>query len=307
MLATAISTKFATPPDASLAFHFSGRLIEHPYADVLVKHWVQALPLFVNFARLEQPKPARAWLNTGDMGSVPGLAYCDFRDDFLLLPDPIFMMTEAYADAKRVFVTDPIPWDSRASIAFWRGQSTGWMNVLGTKVRGWEEVPRIILCRIARSAAGRSLLDARLTGLVQIEAEADRDAIGQEGLLGEFVPWPKFQEYKYQIDIDGNTNAWAGLFIKLCSGSPVLKVKSSYGFRQWYYDRLRPWDNFVPVEADMSDLLEKILWLQQHDESARQIGERARQLAISMSEEAELERAIPTLRRAFCPDSKVGD
>ena len=51
-----------------------------------------------------------------------------------------------------------------------------------------------------------------------------------------YVPMTDFNKYKYQIDIDGNTNAWPGLFQKLLTGSPVLKVASPYGFRQWLYE-----------------------------------------------------------------------
>lgn len=290
--------------DNSLTFHFSDDLTDHPDAAVPLKHWVQSLPLLVNFVRRNAIATARAWLSLGDTGSMPGLAFCDFRNDYHLVPDPIFLQTAAYADAKAIFSTQSTPWHSREPIAFWRGQTTGWFNAQGDQVRSWEELPRVQLCRIARSAAGEGLVDASLTGLAQIASEPERQAIKREGLLKEHVPWSEFQRYKYQIDIDGNSSAWPGLFIKLCSGSPILKVASGRGFQQWYYDRLEPWQNFVPVEADMSDLLDKVLWLRQHDEVAWEIGQRARQLALSMSERAEILRAEAPIKKAFRYDSE---
>ena len=114
-----------------------------------------------------------------------------------------------------------------------------------------------------------------------------------------YMPPIEFNRYKYQIDIDGNTNSWPGLFWKLLSGSPVLKVASPSGHRQWYYDRLRPWINFVPVAADMSDLVDKLRWLRQHDAAAHAIGERGQALALSMDYEGELQRAGRTITAAL--------
>jgi SAM-dependent methyltransferase len=117
--------------------------------------------------------------------------------------------------------------------------------------------------------------------------------------MANFIPVNEFNRFKYQIDIDGNSNSWPGLFQKLLTGSPVLKVTSPYGFRQWYYDRLKPWVNFVPVAADMSDLVEKVKWLKAHDDAARQIGKRGRALAESLDYPGELKRAGRTINAAL--------
>jgi hypothetical protein len=287
--------------DGSSTYGFSERLTEHPYAGVLLKHWVQEIPVLAHFARLNAFGPGQVWLNVADMGSTPGLAYCDYRQGYQLLPDPIFMQTAGYADVKATYARNSVPWSSRRPIAFWRGQTTGWYNAQGGPVRNWGDLPRVQLCRLAQSDAAQGLLDAGLSGLAQIPNEAQRQEIQNEGLIKEYVHWSEFQRWKFQIDMDGNTNAWPGMFIKLCSGSPILKVKSPRGFCQWYYDRLIPWKNFVPVEADISDLLEKIVWLRAHDDHARQIGENARQLAVSMTERREIRRAIPVIRRALWP------
>ena len=98
---------------------------------------------------------------------------------------------------------------------------------------------------------------------------------------------------------EGNTNSWPGLFQKLLTGSPVLKVTSASGHRQWYYDRLKPWVNFVPVASDMSDLIEKVRWLQAHDDAARAIGDHGRTLARSLDYEGELKSASRTIEAAL--------
>jgi hypothetical protein len=65
-------------------------------------------------------------------------------------------------------------------------------------------------------------------------------------------------------------------------------VASSFGFSQWFYDRLVPWVNHVPVAADMTDLLDIIDWLRRHDETARVIGQNGAALARSMDYASEL-------------------
>ena len=51
----------------------------------------------------------------------------------------------------------------------------------------------------------------------------------------------------------------------------------------------------------MSDLLEKILWLKDHDDLAWQIGQQSQQLAQSMTQDAEVEKSVPILEAAFGP------
>ena len=190
-------------------------------------------------------------------------------------------------------------WEAREPRAFWRGQTSGWHDAQGRPVLSWRDLPRVRLCRAGVSASGRDMLDVGLTGVVQIaDPEAERD-IEAEGLMARHVDWRRFPAWRYQIDVDGNSNAWEGLFIKLCTGSPVLKIGSGFGFRQWYYDRLTPWRDVVPVAADGSDLVEKIEWLRAHDDAAREIGRAARALAEGMTLESELILARPTIAAAL--------
>eukprot|EP00744_Colponema_vietnamica_P004378 GILI01006551.1.p1 GENE.GILI01006551.1~~GILI01006551.1.p1 ORF type:complete len:324 (-),score=43.58 GILI01006551.1:170-1048(-) len=52
------------------------------------------------------------------------------------------------------------------------------------------------------------------------------------------------------LDVDGNGNAWEGLRWKLCSGAVVVKVASSHGYYQWYYDKLINGTHLIVVPAD---------------------------------------------------------
>jgi hypothetical protein len=89
---------------------------------------------------------------------------------------------------------------------------------------------------------------------------------------------PEMMQYKYILDIDGWSNTWDATVWKLYSGSVLLKVKSV--FKQWYYDDLKEWIHYVPVENDFSDLNEKIEWCIHNNDKCIEITNNAKQFVI---------------------------
>ena len=49
----------------------------------------------------------------------------------------------------------------------------------------------------------------------------------------------------------------------------------------------------------MSDLMEKIRWLDRHERAAMRIGENGRRLAEQLTYEREIERSVPVISAAF--------
>ena len=281
---------------AACRFRFDPALFDHSHGRVLVERWLASLPLLMSAWRDQNVRGA-TFLALGDCGTGEGLSFCDFRRDARLVPDPQFLGSDGYRRQKTAFRDDPLDWQAREPRAFWRGQTSGWHDAEGRPVGSWRDLPRVRLCRSGLEA--RDLLDVGLTGIVQVADPAAKRDIEAAGLMVAPVDWRRFSAWRYQIDIDGNSNAWEGLFVKLCSGSPVLKVESAFGFRQWYYDRLVPWLNVVPVAADGSDLLEKVAWLRAHDAAAREIGRAARSLVDAMTLQREIVLAAPTIAAAL--------
>lgn len=70
-------------------------------------------------------------------------------------------------------------------------------------------------------------------------------------------------QYKYQINIDGTVAAYRLPYL-LAGDSVVLKQDS--GYYEHFYNELRPWEHYIPVRADLGDLLEKIQWARDNDE-----------------------------------------
>lgn len=229
-------------------------------------------------------------LSLGDEGlNERVLSFCSQMPDFLVV-DPAFVGSGGYQDARNLY-GNARPWRERADLAYWRGTDTG-----AFRYRDFTQAPRVKLTELG--VAHPDLIDAKLT---QVELrpgwEHKHAFYTDHGLLGESEPQDKILDFKYQIDIDGNTNSWPGLFLKLLSGSPVLKVESEIGFRQWYYPRLRAWENYVPVESDVSDLLEKLEWLRKHPAEAEAIGARGRELAASITYDSAIADAVATVGR----------
>lgn len=75
--------------------------------------------------------------------------------------------------------------------------------------------------------------------------------------------WFLSPQYKYQINIDGTVAAYRLPYL-LAGSSVVLKQDSIY--YEHFYSQLRPWQHYIPIKADLSDLLDKIRWARNHDD-----------------------------------------
>ena len=249
------------------------------------------LPLLWEYHRGGDVVPGVVGVNLGDADYIPGIAFCSSNPEIELVPDPEFMDLEGYRNLRQSISEANVPWEKRIGIAFWRGSTTGIRHP-----REWRTLPRARLCEITRAS---TLFDVGMSSIVQIAEQDIIDEIKSSGLMRDYVPVTQFKNYRYHIDIDGNTNSWSGLLQKLLSGGTVLKVESERGFRQWYYDRLMPWKNFVPIAADMSDLVEKVDWLTKNDDSARKIAAAGCALAATIDWPDELRLAAPAISRAI--------
>jgi hypothetical protein len=67
-----------------------------------------------------------------------------------------------------------------------------------------------------------------------------------------------FQRYVGVLDVDGN--AWSSRFAGLlCMDSVVLKVEPLSVDYFWF--ELEPWKHYVPIKADLTDLIEQAEWV----------------------------------------------
>ncbi len=239
-----------------------------------------------------------------DGGDAPagGLAFCTCRDDVILVPDPVFVNSDGYAEFRHP--SSMLQWSRRLDTVLWRGTLTGIGEVTTETMRAYDPHlrQRTRMCLILRSVPGT---DVRIRKREGDASPIDRDRLARHSLLGGKIRQAIWGRYKFALDVDGHTNAWSNFFVRLLLGCCTLKIASEYGFRQWYYDRLMPWEHYVPVRADMSDLIEKIDWCRSNDGKCAEIASAGRAFAQAMTVESEIDAAVRRLEAAKTRDFAV--
>jgi hypothetical protein len=178
--------------------------------------------------------------------------------------------------ATRDFNIVPTPWAKRKPIAVFRGASTGCGVTIETN-------PRLKLAHLSVTTPVDSddlpLLDAGITEWNlrprKIKGVKHLQTIDVKslpfGLVSRLTPQQQ-TEYKYVVNVDGHVAAYR-LSLELESGACILLAASKY--KLWYRDILQPYVHYVPVKADLSDLIEKILWCKANDAKCKKIAQNA--------------------------------
>jgi len=218
---------------------------------------------------------ADCWVEEGKQGAAANnhsylftlQSYLEVEDRRRVLANAAFPNPDSKGDyLGTAFEHD---WQRRISKAAWRGRCTG---------RGYEpglvhKQPRVAIMKLSRQHP--QLLDARLffsKGCAKVEHLVEFGDTAKDYLREEDM-----QRFKYLVDIEGD--GCSGRLSKLLgSGSVVLKY-----FRrgqQHYVQQMRPFVHYVPIRPDLSDLLQKIRWLQTNDDRARLIAHNAKHFAM---------------------------
>ncbi|KAJ6485430.1 glycosyl transferase family 90-domain-containing protein [Mycena vitilis] len=154
----------------------------------------------------------------------------------------------------------------------WRGMSNGGM-IIGDN---YHHFARFKLIDIARKH--RDLMDVAITTFAETLCSegCNRDAVITEyNITGNGQPREDVYGYKYAMDVDGTT--FSGRFLGLLrSGSLVFK---STIFEEYFNDWVRPFEHFIPILPDLSDLLEKIEWANANPDEAHVIQQRGLEVA----------------------------
>ncbi len=230
--------------------------------------------------------------NVRSNDTPPGeLVFCSNRDDVVLVPDPLFVNSDGYAEFRRASLA--LPWAQRPDTVLWRGTSSGGGPVTTETMAADDHRlrPRVRMCLMLRAVPGTDVKIRK----IEDAAPVDRRRLARHGVVGNKIRQSDWGGYKFAVDIDGHSNAWSNFFVRLLLGCCVLKVQSEHGFRQWYYDRLVPWRHYVPVRADLTDLIEQIAWCRGHDAECAAIAASGQALARAMTVATEIADAVRRL------------
>ena len=234
-------------------------------------------------------------------------------DDFLSgINVPIFRLSKLKKDKGILIPDDPFsgnltrlafdvqehPWEEKIPKAYFRGATTGGLYT----AESYLEMPRAQLALLSQKHS--DLLDAGFSLL----AEPQFDESFIEDFKKEFTLYPRDPEsrildYRYALDVDGNTNGWARPRYILSSNTLCIKHKSP--FEQWFYPILESGTHFVEVERNFSDLIEKISWLESNPEKTKEIISQANIFSKEVFSEASQIRylvlAISEYAKKFTP------
>ncbi len=213
--------------------------------------------------------------------------------DQTLLPDAHFFQTKGMEYERELVQRCPVSWEKRSSLILWRGSPTG-HGALDLAARSYIN-QRL---RMVEKCFNINDVDAKFS--INPPTSHYQDFFynrANQHLIGQFIAPQAWQAAKYAIDIDGNSNTWTNFLRLLMFGCCVLKVDSSFGYKQWYYHKLNAYEHYVPVKADLSDLEDKIDWVRSHDRKAKVIGQNAQNFAKQLTFDSEKKYSIGSIQR----------
>lgn len=199
--------------------------------------------------------PKREWVTGHDLVFC-STKYAGVPSDYLPIPCPMILRWPQVGipNAEQMMdemLVDDSPFESEK--IFWIGADT--------------HASRRKLCEIGRMHP--DLFDVEMM-------EWDRKALGGQRSKTRQVSIPDHRKFKYLVDCPGYGYS-ARVKWLLATGRPVFMVERPV-VEHWH-DEMQPWVHFVPVAADLSDLLANHARLEADPTLYESIGKNARQFA----------------------------
>ncbi len=164
-------------------------------------------------------------------------------------------LMDSLEDSQKAFRS---PWERKSPIAYWRGGTTG-TNFVETNIR----------VAIYEKIKGDENYDFRFTAFKNPKTSVWGE--WSEGVkLAKRVSPRSIYEHKYVISADGNAAPW-GFINDMLSNSLILKVESE--FITWYSDVFRPFEDYLPVSRDLSNLEEMRRYAIENDKTCKDMAE----------------------------------
>lgn len=155
----------------------------------------------------------------------------------------------------RMIKKNRVPWEEKKTSMFWRG--------------GFTKELRRSLVELSLMHPGD--LDARFARSPEY-SELQED-FEKRGFMGKRCTWIDLLKYRYLPYVDGVMCAWPALQARLFSQSVTFKPDSEE--IQWFNRVLKPYIHYIPVQKDLSNLMDQLHWARRNDSLAKEIAENA--------------------------------
>lgn len=169
-------------------------------------------------------------------------------------------------------------WKNKKETCIWRGKGTGCSSDFNN--------PRLLITKINQEWKNDKLLKNYLDAGIVSTGYKPSKFINNKSLhiidLNKLkikklnkIPMKEQMKYKYILDIEGNASAYR-LGYLLSFKSVLLKVNSEY--KIWIDYFMKPYEHYIPIKRDFSNLGIVIKWCIEHDKTCEKIANNAFEL-----------------------------
>ena len=125
------------------------------------------------------------------------------------------------------------------------------------------------------------LLNVRLAQKTTEAREGLQKRLGIDDATWDTMDRPEYlslddqaSRFKYVLNVEGH-GGWADREYKLMLQAQLLTIVQDMPALPWYHLFLKPFEHYVPVDSDLTNLSSAVQWAVQNDDSARQIALKA--------------------------------
>lgn len=161
-------------------------------------------------------------------------------------------------------------WPNKQKQIFWRGQSTG----LEFQVDKTKMFPRL---EFMHKTLSLNYVNAGFTHFTNDIDPSVFKEITAKFPIRDFISPAESLKFKYLLDIDGHSCSYSRMAWILYSNSLLLKHQSAK--MQWYYDKLQPYEHYLPIAADFSNIDAQYKWAETHPQEVQRMIRKAQKLA----------------------------
>lgn len=272
------------PPPGNWAIIQINKNQLHMFVNIKSKYWLSKLiPVYKSIHKIldnKMPIPDGHYLLSLEDGVTknldwPILAFASTPElvnnsAVILMPDYVALDDYTPLFSKLDLAMQQHTWDKKITKIFWRGSATGG----NPKMDIHSNFPRKDFINYAQH------LDFVDAGFNYFPNSLNYDVVkylSSKATFKQAVTPEKSLAYKYLIDIDGHSCSYSRVAWILYSNSLLLKHASNN--IQWYYDKLKAGEHYIPIAKDFSDLQAKFMWLEANPEQAQRISNNAHYLA----------------------------
>lgn len=179
--------------------------------------------------------------------------------------------------AKSFMIAEEIPWSEKSDKAVFYGAlrksslfetENGQLEWIDTTVQNWHTFGRGKLWKLQQDHP--DLFDVGIMRASSVEDLPDiLNAMNWER-KSYLTMEEQFRGYKYVIYVEG-TCGWADRLKNLLSAGMVVFLQST-PCHEFFQPLLKPWVHYIPIQNDLSDLVEKVKWARSNPEPSREIG-----------------------------------